>query len=81
MDTSLGQYLDSLIYGSHYSEEGSFDTSIDLYSLTVCPSGQSRKLLPKGESFTCSNCGNLLYSDGFSECRDCFYWNNDAPLS
>ena len=38
--------------------------------------------LPEGnENYICYPCANLLYSDGFSGCRDCDYWQLGAPLS
>ena len=40
IDTSLGLFHDNLMYGSHHNK-GNLGTSIDLYSLTVCPSGNS----------------------------------------
>ena len=39
------------------------------------------QLLPENENYICYPCSNYLYSDGFSGCRDCDYWQVGAPLS
>ena len=36
---------------------------------------------PENENYICYPCSNYLYSDGFSGCRDCDYWQVGAPLS